>query len=101
MGKRKLSKTVTMSLVAMAAATGAAVVGAPGAAAAPDTDAVVNGDTIPGLTVPFSKIQFKVPGLRTPPTVMPGIKIASKIAEQKIAGIIHKVSLSPPTGDIG
>ena len=97
MSNRKLSKTVTVSLVALAAATGAMVLEA-GAAAA-ETGNVSNDSTVtnpglkvPGLTVPSLKIALKVPALKVPGlNNIPAIKIAQKIPDLKIPGVIHKV----------
>jgi hypothetical protein len=96
MSNRKLSKTVTVSLVALAAATGAMVLEA-GAAAAEtgnvSTDQVVNpGQKVPGLTNPAIKIALKVPALKVPGlNNIPAIKIDHKIPQLKIPGVIHKV----------
>jgi hypothetical protein len=109
----KLSKSVTMSLVALAAATGAAVVQPATAAAGPDCDncEIVIGPPAgppgvpipypnigtPGLTLPALKIDQKVPGLKIPAVTTPAIKIEQKIPALKIPGIIHQLPESPPT----
>ena len=97
MGNRKLTNTITVSLVALAAATGAAVLEAGRVAAAPDAPSPVPtpypnvsvDQKIPGLTLPAIKIEQKVPGIGIPAATIPGIKIAQKIAAYKIAGVIH------------
>jgi hypothetical protein len=106
----RLTKTVTVSLIVLAAATGAAVLGAGAAGAAPNTDGLVGGPVpipypnadialkIPGLTVPAIKIAQKVPGLKVPAFTVPAIKIAQLTPALKIAGIIHKLPSSPSTG---
>ena len=58
MANGRLTKTVTVSLVALAAATGAAVLGAGSSAAAPDTDGIVGGPVpipYPNISVPGSE----------------------------------------------
>jgi hypothetical protein len=96
----KFTKTVTMSLVALAAATGAAVLEA-GAAAAEtgnvttDSISIGPGNKIPGLTNPALKIAQKVPGLKVSAVEWPALKIAQKVPALKIPGVIHKVSESP------
>jgi hypothetical protein len=109
MTSKRFSKTVTVSLVALAAATGAAVLGAGSSAAAPDTDGIVGGPVpipypnisvpgqkIPGLTVPAIKIEQKVPALKVPAILNPAIKIAQKIPVLKIPGVIHKLPEQGP-----
>src|SRR5882724_6594538 len=104
MTSKRFSKAVTLSLVALAAATGAAVLGAGSSAAAPDTDGIVGGPVpvpypnvsvpgqkIPGLTNPAIKIAQKLPGLKVAAITNPAIKIAQKIPDLKIAGVIHEL----------
>ena len=86
MSSRKFSKTVTVSLVALAAATGAAVLEAGTAAAAPvGTDAV---STTPGNGGPAHKVFTELPALRVL------LKVANKApAVQKVAiKVTQKVS---------
>jgi hypothetical protein len=95
MANGKFTKTVTMSLIALAAATGAAVLEAGAAAADVATDSsgppTVPGVRVPGLAIPALKIEQKVPALK----FVPAIKIAQKIAALKIPGVIFNIA-SPP-----
>lgn len=116
MANKKLGKTVTMSLVALAAATGAAVVDASAAGASPGCDGcdvvIGPGPTpgpppgvpipypnigTPGLTIPAQKIEQKVPGLNIPAVTTPAIKIAQKVPSFKVPGVIHQLPDSPVT----
>ena len=109
MAARRLAKTVTMSLAALSAVTGAAVLAAGAANSAPDTDGFVGGPVpipypnisvpgqkIPGLTVPAIKIEQKVPAIKVPAILNPAIKIAQKIPALKIPGVIHKLPEQQP-----
>lgn len=92
---KKFTKTMTMSLIALAAATGAAVLEAGAAAADVATDssgpATVSDLKVPGLTIPALKIEQKIPALK----VIPAIKIAQKIAAQKIPSVIFNIASRP------
>ncbi|WP_029117118.1 hypothetical protein [Mycobacterium sp. URHB0044] len=109
MDNAKFTKTVTMSLVALAAATGAAVLEAGVAGASPGCDScdVVIGPGpgpvpipypnigTPGLTIPAQKIEQKLPGLKVPAVTAPALKIAHKVPALKIPGVIHELPQSP------
>jgi hypothetical protein len=95
MANSKFTKTLTMSLIGLAAATGAAVLEAGVAAADVATDGsaavTVPGGSVPGLTNPALKVQQGVPALK----VVPALKIAQTTAALKIPSVIFNIS-SPP-----
>jgi hypothetical protein len=83
MATRKLSKSVTVSLVALAAVTGGALVGAGGASAAPAVDPA----TPPGVPVPYPNLALKLSAIKIPTFNIPTFDFpALKAPGHKIPG---------------